>query len=88
MVIIIYLDYSTIQQEKILENTQALKDVVTTLVTDGQQYIKDVTDKLVALSANQANPETATAINDAVASLTALDQAFKTADAALNPPTT
>lgn len=75
-------------QEKILATINDQNAIVTKLMTDGQLFLKDATAKLVALAANQTDPAVAQGINDTVTSLTALDNAFTTAEAALNPPAT
>ena len=69
-----------------MANINDLTTIVTKLVADGQTFTQDALAKLNTLLANQADPAVAAGINDAVTSLTSLDQAFTNAEAQLNPP--
>ncbi len=75
-------------QEKILSTINDQNTIVAKLVADGQLFIKDAVAKLTALAANQADPAVVQGINDTVTTLTALDNAFTQAEAALNPAPT
>jgi hypothetical protein len=70
-----------------LEAIDELKAIVSQLVNDTSVALTDISAKLTALAANQADPAVTQDINEAVAALTTLDANIKAADPGQqNPP--